>query len=291
MPNGLQQVVQTSKPAASSGVVSADNWVTIAQNLITYLRVQILKGGIAFDGPVDGTQFGDYYAFITQPMYFNKILEKLSSGTYEGPKGFYDDMMLICDNCYKYNVSIHPSQFGLTGVAMENAFLKAWAKTPMAAEIPPRPLREVPHIPPHGTHGRRSSGAGRIARRGIPGAPRGRGRRPGRPPGSGLGRTKSVNSYGAQLTQAQQERLFAALQDQDTLSRHMEAIVAILQAAGEVSYDDEGDLELDIQKVSPPTLTKMYQLVCGGGSSAPAPTPSGFTMERDEDFDVDEDDD
>jgi hypothetical protein len=295
----------TSAPAPAPSVapppaapVSVQNWTSLARNLIMYLRGTVLKGSTAFDLAVDPNHFKDYYTHIKEPMYFNKILQKLAENEYDSPKGFYDDVLLVCDNCYKFNVEVYPSDFGTTGVVMENAFLRAWAKSPMAVEVPPRPERALPVIPlptavGAGAFPRRAAAGRGPHKRGGGGGPRGGGRggrRPGRPPGSGMNRAKSVNSYAPALTQQQQERLFAALNTQETLSCHMEAIVGILQTAGEVSHDEDGDVELDLQKITPPTLSKIYQLVCGG-AVAPAPAPSGFTMDRDDgDWDMEEED-
>ena len=233
-------------------------------------------------------------------MWFDKIFEKLDTGAYGGPEGFYKDVLLVCDNCYKFNVELFPSDYGKVGVRMENSFLAAWGSTQLAATIPPRPLR--PYPPPV-----RAQPPKKPSRANAPAASRGaatsRGRgRPGRPPG--VARTKSINSYGGAqyappapvlFTPQMQEALVAALHDEAILEANMQGVIDILQEANEMGVDEDGEATLDLEKVTPPTAVKLYDLVVVKTGRAPAPggaAPGGYRqMERDSDDDWDEDDD
>lgn len=234
-------------------------------------------------------------------MWFDKILDKLNTGAYAGPGEVYNDILLICDNCYKFNVETFPSDYGFIGVRMENSFLAAWAKTPFSATVPPRALRPPPPAlpaqqPPKKPAARSNGGVPRGG--GISG--RGRGR-PGRPPG--VARTKSVNSYGAYgapapvFTKEMQQALIDALHDPAVLEANMQGVVNILNEAGEMGQDEDGEATLDLEIVTPPTAAKLYELVVIKTGRAPVPGAVGATapgkyveMERDSDdeWDIDE---
>lgn len=246
-----------------------------------------------FKGPVDTTYVKDYYNVIAKPIYFDKITEKLQAGVYSGPQDFYNDVLLLCDNCYRYNVEVHPSEFGPVGVTMENAFLTAWAKTPFVTSVPPRPLRPMP---PRAKSQPAKKSPGGAAARAVAGRPRGgvgRGR-PGRPPG--VARTKSVNSYGAMVhavyTPEMQSQLVAALNDPAILEANMEGVVNILSEAGEMGVDEDGEATLDLEKVTPPTALKLYDLVVvKTGRVAMNGAAHRQVDQEDDDWDPDEEDD
>lgn len=264
-------------------------------------RVLDHDASVVFRSPPNLAIVPQYATLIDEPMWFDKISEKLNTGAYAGPEGFYKDVLLLCDNCYKFNVELYPSDYGRLGVRMENTFLAAWAKTAFAATIPPRPLRPSPAIitAPAQPPKKPSKANGPAASRGAA-TSRGRGR-PGRPPG--VARTKSVNSYGAQYAPAapvisaqMQEALVAALHDAAILEANMQGVIDILQEANEMGVDEDGEATLDLEKVTPPTAAKLYELVvvktgrapAPGGAAAPA---AGYRqMERDSDDDWDMDD-
>ena len=63
-----------------------------------------------FVNPVDGLLYKDYHALIMRPMDLTTIVSKLKQGHYLYMQDIYDDLMLICKNCYLYNRDKHNSQ-------------------------------------------------------------------------------------------------------------------------------------------------------------------------------------
>ncbi|EAN34022.1 Ankyrin repeats (3 copies) family protein [Theileria parva strain Muguga] len=78
-------------------------WYSLAQNLLSTLFKQ--DGGYVFEKPVDAKKQNcpDYYDIIKKPMSFSCIRGKLRKNTYTDPQQFIDDVLLIFDNCSKYN--------------------------------------------------------------------------------------------------------------------------------------------------------------------------------------------
>lgn len=78
-------------------------WYALAQSLLATLLKQ--EGGYVFDKPVDPKKQNcpDYYDIIKNPMSFSCIRGKLRKYLYADPQQFIDDVLLIFDNCYKYN--------------------------------------------------------------------------------------------------------------------------------------------------------------------------------------------
>ncbi|BAM39280.1 uncharacterized protein TOT_010000739 [Theileria orientalis strain Shintoku] len=78
-------------------------WYSLAQNLLSSLLKQ--EGGYVFDKPVDAKKQNcpDYYDIIKKPMSFSCIRGKLRKYTYTDPQEFVDDVLLIFENCAKYN--------------------------------------------------------------------------------------------------------------------------------------------------------------------------------------------
>lgn len=279
----------------------ADDWVERCKSIIAFLlspSVLDKDAAYIFRNPPNVSLLPNYPKLIKEPMWFDKIIEKLNNGAYGGPAEVYNDILLLCDNCYKFNVEAYPSDYGFVGVKLENTFLAAWGKTPFAAATPPRALRPPPpkisRNPPKKPAARSNGGA---PRGGGFGSGRGRGR-PGRPPG--VARTKSVNSYGAYgapapvFTKEMTQALIDALHDSTVLEANMQGVVDILNEAGEMGVDEDGEATLDLEKVTPPTAAKLYELVVVKTGRAPVPGAVGATapgkyvqMERDSDDDWD----
>ena len=247
---------------------------TVARKLIRFIQQRILaKEARVFSEPVDGNVILDYYEVVKNPMTFNTILGKLDDNEYTSPKEFYDDVLLVCDNCYLYNVQAHPFEYyGLLGIKMENAFLKAWEKTPFAATVPPRPQRPIPTFPKEQVaKPSRPASAGRVGR--VASAPRPK---------------ATPKIY---MTPEMENDLVTALNTPAILEANMEAVVEILTVANEMGTDEDGEPSLDLEKVSAPTKRKLYDLVVKKpvASQVAKPTSSGFKME-DDDYDPEDED-
>lgn len=279
-------VLHFSVAVGGAPATDQSDWKLIAKKLVEYLLTRVLGPNYApvFMGPVDSSIFGDYPDYVDTPMWFDLINKRLEINYYDGPEGFYNDVLLLADNCYKYNAIAHPSEFGHVGVRLENAFLTAWGKTPLSAVVPPRPLRPMPPPIPKSKPPKKTS-AHRVARPRGGGGGRGR---PGRPPG--VARTKSVNSYGALanqpiMTQAMQNALVNALNTPAILEANLQEVINILNAANEMGVDEDGEASLDLEKITPPTARKLYDLVVGRTSAG------GQRLEDDDDdYDPEEED-
>lgn len=224
--------------------------------------------------PVDGSLIADYYDVVKSPMCFQTILSKIEKGEYTSPKEFYDDVLLICDNCYLYNVEIHPEPgvAGL-GVKMENAFLRAWGLTAFAQEVPPREQRKLPRMTPVAA---------------AIGKPKGRPGSAGRAPAAAAARSAQANII--YMTPEMENDLVTALNTPEILEANMEAVVQILTQANEMGVDEDGEPSLDLEKVSAPTKRKLYDLVVKKPNSVAKPAASsGFRLE-DDDYDPEEED-
>ncbi len=295
--------------AAANGVAAptfagdANDWVNGCKSIIAFLlspKVLDPESALIFRTKPDVSVLPNYPKIIREPMWFDKIIEKLNTGAYGGPGEVYNDILLLCDNCYQFNVVSFPSDYGFIGVKLENTFLAAWSKTPFAAATPSRALRPPPPPISRNPPKKPARSAGGAPRGGGFGTGRGRGR-PGRPPG--VARTKSVNSYGGYgapapvFTKEMQQALIDALHDPAVLDANMQGVVDILNEAGEMGMDDDGEATLDLEKVTPPTAAKLYELVVVKTGRAPVPGAVGATapgkyvqMERDSDDDWDMED-
>lgn len=223
--------------------------------------------------PVDATQEAvkDYYEVVPHgPISFNMILDKIDKNEYPSPREFFDDVFRICDNCYQYNMVVHPIGWdvGILGIKMEQAFMRAWAKTPFASLADPeRQVREMPKDNPN-----------------VPAKPA----KPAR--SSSMGRQPKSYAPKVYMTPEMENDLVTALNTASILEANMEAVVEILTVANEMGTDEDGEPSLDLEKVSAPTKRKLYDLVVkkpttSGGSK---PTTSGFQMEEDDDYEADD---
>ncbi len=266
-------------PAVPQPNPDAPKWVNTCRALVRYLIDKVLgpRFSAIFYNPVNTTALTVYAQHCPSPISFSEILARLEGGQYAGPADFYADVCLLCDNCYAYNVVAFPSDFGRVGLTMEHAFLRAWASdAELAGAAPPRAARPMPaHLAAVPKKPARSASYGGGAPRAAPGrggawgAPPGpgRGRGRGRPPGSGAGRGRGRGSLFAQpLPQAKQVALADAMADPAVMDAKMEGVVRILQDAGELPTNDDGEVELDLAVLSAPTTWKLWEYVLGAGA-------------------------
>lgn len=285
------------------------NFIPYCRNIINFIMSdQILTNAVnrnTFMHPVPPSIPG-YYSVIKNPICFSDILRKLDQAVYTSPLEFYNDMLLLTDNCYTYNS--HPAHQSIhyvnLGLAMERAIVLAWAKTPWShlGQPPPERAPVVPiapvGMPPKKPRTGYAAGAGARPRSHPVGAPqRGRGRGRGRPPGA-VARTTSVNSYLSvqPLTQERTTALAAALGQNEVMEAKMEGVIGILQAANELPTNEEGEVELDLSMLSASVVWQLYEYVIGppgvaaaAGVGAAPPAPGGM-MQEDSDYNPDEDD-
>lgn len=251
---------------------------SVAKRIFRFIKTKILTPNdlAIFYEPVDDSKFVDYYDVVPHgPMSFSIMEQKLDNNLYESPREFFEDFFKMCDNCHEYNMVVHPEGWhvGRLGRMMEEAFFTAWKKTPLAKHADPdrvpRPIpaeHENPNKPVKPQKPARSSSMPRQASRGHFG-------------GGG------AKVY---MTAEMENDLVTALNTQEILMANMEQVVGILNAAGEMGTDEDGEPSLDLEKVSAPTKRKLYDLVVGKGKTASGganPTASGFQMDDDDDFD------
>lgn len=82
------------------------------------------KGSVWFHEPVDPVKFGimDYFDIVTHPMDFSTIKKKLAYNFYADPLKFKEDVLLVFNNCYRYNGDEH--EISLCARDVEKLFLK-----------------------------------------------------------------------------------------------------------------------------------------------------------------------
>ena len=96
-------ISRTSRLPVPSKGQSTPSWLNTAKKALTDL-VKRPESEI-FSRPVDPLKDGctDYFSFITQPMDFGTILNKLKRSEYENPAGLMSDISLVFSNCATYN--------------------------------------------------------------------------------------------------------------------------------------------------------------------------------------------
>ena len=168
-------------------------------------------------------------------------------------------MALLFDNCYLYN---RPETwvYGLA-VQAEKWFDAEWGKEAFAGSVARRPRRPTPPpvalaatAPRPSAPPRKPAAPPKAKRAAAKAAPP---RRPAGPKagagggGGAVARTKSVNSYRnyQTLPADKQAALAEALQDEATLAAKMDGVVGILQSAGELPTNEDGEVELDLRSV------------------------------------------
>lgn len=319
-----------SPPPAAPAPAPAPTPPTLRDPLVPKGNSLIDKVVTALGGPKDAAALGftvavdaklvpDYYEIVKHPINLGEIRGRLKRGEYASPVEFYDQMRLLFDNCFLYNPAGTPVH--RLGLHAEAVFDREWARTPWANLVPARPPPSPELLQPPGAQApkrnaaarrsqggaggpRRASsaasgGAGAVARGagaggasglGTPKAGGGGARR-----GSGVSRTKSVNSYraGAPLPPDRQAALAAALQDEQVLAVKMEGVVGILQQAGELPTNEDGEVELDLGVLTPATVWALHDHVLGPlpdqGAHANG-NGGGFQLADDSEYEPDFDD-
>uniref|UniRef100_A0A914WHT4 Bromodomain-containing protein 2 n=1 Tax=Plectus sambesii TaxID=2011161 RepID=A0A914WHT4_9BILA len=77
---------------------------------------------------VEGLKLQDYYEIIKNPMDLGTIKRKLDGRQYATPQELYDDVRLVCENCFKYNPPTDPvHQHGKT---LLRFFEEKWRNMP-----------------------------------------------------------------------------------------------------------------------------------------------------------------
>ncbi|KAL4432569.1 hypothetical protein ABPG77_000506 [Micractinium sp. CCAP 211/92] len=240
-----------------------------------------------FYEPVDPKLVPDYYQVVKKPVCLKDIRQRLATGTYTGPEGFYADMDQLVYNCLLYNPM--GSYVRSLGQKIEQRWQDNWRRNPLLNQFQvtrqPKPAAAKPAAKSRGGGAAaprpQRSGGGAVPRRAPPKA---QGAAGGRVP-----RTTSVNSYKnyQALPAEQQAALAEALQDENVLAAKMDGVVAILQRANQLPTNEEGEVELDLSVLSPGVVWELYEYVMG---RAPAvaqaqPARSSFQLQEDSDYD------
>ncbi|KAF8072575.1 poc1a [Scenedesmus sp. PABB004] len=174
-----------------------------------------------------------YYRLITRPMTFRTIEERLRAGAYAGAQEFADDMRLVFDNCKTFNPlpndpvriaclrlsEVFEQQWVATGLCAESARARRTNAGVAAPKFEPEDFDPAPH--------RARDGLGRL-------------------------QSHEVSSY-------REEEVEQHAIPEDVLQEVAAALPELgpdnLQVAlgkfneGVVSYDEEGEVELDLEKV------------------------------------------
>lgn len=99
--------------------MTSKSWRKQCIHLINYLWT--LDDSAPFRVPVDPIQYPDYNRIIKTPMDLNTVRESLSTGMYETPAEFANDMQLIFKNSKTYN-TCKKSQIYCMTVRLNNLF-------------------------------------------------------------------------------------------------------------------------------------------------------------------------
>ncbi|XP_067934838.1 bromodomain adjacent to zinc finger domain protein 2B-like isoform X2 [Watersipora subatra] len=102
---------------------SAD--MSVCREIMT--EIESHKDAEPFLEPVDTKAFPQYKKYIKQPMDLSKISEKLTNNQYASQVEFYDDMILIFDNCLLFNED--SSVVGKSGKVLRRLFQKRWKQS------------------------------------------------------------------------------------------------------------------------------------------------------------------
>ncbi|KAI9090462.1 hypothetical protein DFS34DRAFT_637443 [Phlyctochytrium arcticum] len=110
-------------------------------------RLQRLPTAAPFLQPVDpiALNIPQYFDIIRKPMDFSTVQRKLDAGEYSTMEDFRDDIKLILDNCFKFNL---PGDWVYEqGKALEASFKKEWeAASTKEPRDEPRPSKPItPH--------------------------------------------------------------------------------------------------------------------------------------------------
>ena len=88
------------------------------------------KEGFLFSNPVDPVQLNipTYFDVIESPMDLSTVEKKLSSQSYKSPNEVKEDIILMFNNCYKFNGM--EAQVSKMGMDLQKYFEKEWEKLP-----------------------------------------------------------------------------------------------------------------------------------------------------------------
>ncbi|KAE9547843.1 hypothetical protein FO519_008946 [Halicephalobus sp. NKZ332] len=119
-----------------------------------FLAKKNAKFACHFTAPVDveALQLPDYYEIVKQPMDLSTVKKKFDSKQYATAEEFRDDMILICDNCYRYNPEgtfVHTC-----GKQLQKCFEDRWKRLP--PDEPEEPTTSF-HVPAQVTKPRSST--------------------------------------------------------------------------------------------------------------------------------------
>ncbi|CAD8068392.1 unnamed protein product [Paramecium sonneborni] len=102
-------------------------WEKLAKKVLQILWKA--KGASLFHNPVDEKKYGinDYYDIVKKPMDFGTVKQKLNTNQYKNCKEFYNDIILVFDNCVLYNGS--ENEVGQIGLELKQEFLNQVEQT------------------------------------------------------------------------------------------------------------------------------------------------------------------
>uniref|UniRef100_A0A915AHH8 Bromodomain-containing protein 2 n=1 Tax=Parascaris univalens TaxID=6257 RepID=A0A915AHH8_PARUN len=86
---------------------------------------------------VEGLKLHDYYDIVKQPMDLGTIRRKMEAKQYASPEEMREDLLLVCENCFKYNPPSDPvHQHGKT---LQKYFEEKWRQMPEEPMPEPEP--------------------------------------------------------------------------------------------------------------------------------------------------------
>ncbi|VDM37719.1 unnamed protein product [Toxocara canis] len=86
---------------------------------------------------VEGLKLHDYYDIVKQPMDLGTIRRKMEARQYANPEEMREDVLLVCENCFKYNPPSDPvHQHGKT---LQKYFEEKWRQMPEETVPEPEP--------------------------------------------------------------------------------------------------------------------------------------------------------
>lgn len=91
--------------------------------------------------PVNKDEVLDYYEVIKQPMDLSTMETKLEQDAYETPEDFVRDVMLICNNCKRYNSETTP--YHKAALKLEKEMWKKIKEVPEWSYIEPETFADV----------------------------------------------------------------------------------------------------------------------------------------------------
>ncbi|KXZ54610.1 hypothetical protein GPECTOR_4g675 [Gonium pectorale] len=118
-----------SRPSVSMGVI---DWTIKCRELIQSM-IKGLRGDAQwFMNRVEEKVAPDYYTIIKNPMWINRVIQKLDAAEYTSPQDFCDDVRLIWSNCCLYNPVGNPVR--LIAEKAEKRFETDWANSGLGVD-------------------------------------------------------------------------------------------------------------------------------------------------------------